>query len=81
MLEHIVSDGDEGILLDEHFAILHNDGEAIDIGIDHETDIGNGLAHTLGDLTEVLRDRFGSVSKLAVGFAVEFYNILNAEGA
>ncbi len=81
MAQHIVGHGDEGVFLDKHLAVLHHDGQAVDIGVYHKAYIGAALLHEVGDLGEVFGNRFGGVGEFAGGLAVEFNDVLHSERA
>lgn len=80
MLQHVVGNRHEGVFFAEHLAVLVDNGEAVNVGVDHEGHVGHAAGHQVGNAGQVLGDRFGRVGKVAGGRAVEFYYLFNAEG-
>ncbi len=79
MLEHVVGAAHQRIFLAEHIAILADDGQAVNVGIDHEAYIGLLHLHFARNLGQVLWNRLWSVGELAVRCAVQLENLLYAE--
>ena len=75
MTENIVGHGYESIFLDKHLAVLHDDCQTVDIWIDNKTDIGAPLFHKIGDLSQILGNRFGSMAEPAGHLAVKLNDV------
>ena len=79
--EDVVGHADEGVFFAEHFAGFAHEGEAVDVGVDHDAEVAAFFGHGFGYLGEVLRDGLGVVGEMAGGFAVEFDHVVHAQGA
>ena len=81
MLQYIVGDADQRILLAEHLAGLADEGQTVDVWVDHDAEVAVVVAYAVRNLGEVLRYGFGVMGKVSGGVAVEFDDIGDAEGA
>ena len=79
MVQHIIGYGDQRIFLAEHIAVLANNRQPIDIGVDHESHVGFARFHQVGNFGKVLRQRFGIVREKSVGRAVELHDFFHAQ--
>ncbi len=80
MREHIVGNGDKGVFLDKEFAILHDNGKPVHIGVDDKAHICPTLAHQVADGGQILGNGLRRVAKVAGGFTVQFLNLVDAKG-
>ena len=71
MLEDVVSNSNEGIFFTEHRTIFTNHSEAVNIGVNNETDIVAALTHKVADFCEVLLQGFGIVSEVTSRFCIK----------
>ena len=71
VLEHVVGAGHEGVFFTEHGAVFTNQGEAVHIGVDYDTQIVASFAEEVTNFAEVLLERLGVVGEVAGRFGVE----------
>ena len=71
MLEDVVCNSNEGIFFTEHRTIFTNHSEAVNIGVNNETDVVAALTHKVADFCEVFLQGFGIVSEVTSGFCIE----------
>ena len=69
--EHIVGNGDEGVLLTEHLTVFLNECQTVDIGVNDDTHIIATLLQFVHDTTKVLLQRLGVMSEVAIGLSIE----------
>ena len=79
--QHVIGDGDKGIFLDEHLAVLHHYGQAVDIRVDNEAYIALVVFYNLRNLAEVFGYGLGVVGEVAGRIAVDFDYIVYTERA
>ena len=79
MLEDVVSNSYESVFFTEHRTIFTNHSEAVNIGVNNETDVVTTLAHEVADFCEVFLQRFGVVSKVTSRFCIEVSNLSYTE--
>ena len=71
----VVRHGHQRVLLDEHRAVLRDERQTVDVGVDDDAQVGF-LAHDdLRNLRQVLRQRLGVVGEFARGFAVQLHDL------
>ena len=69
--ENIVGHGNQRVLLDEHRAVLADQCQPVDVGIDDDPQIGFSRRIVSAILGQVLRQRLGVVGEFARGVAVQ----------
>ena len=73
--EDIVGNSHQGILLAKHRSILVYKCQAVNVWVNHDTEVCTHLYDNLRDLGEVLSEWLRVVCKLAVRLAVELHNL------
>ena len=81
MGKDIIGDGDKGVFLAEHFATILHDCQTVNVGVNHETNIGATFLNKRSYVGEVCGNGFGSVGEASVRLAVKLDDILHAKGA
>ena len=64
MCQDIIGYSHKGIFLNKELTVFHNDGQAINVGVNDKADIGLTLPHEITDSGQVLRNGFGCVAKV-----------------
>ena len=78
--EDVVGHCHEGVLFAEHGPVLVDEGESVHIRIYGDAEVAAVLDDRAGQGGQVLRARLGVVGEPAVGFAIEFDDLVHAEG-
>ena len=69
--QHIVSHTYQSVLLAEHTAILADERQTVNVGVDHNAEVIATAAHLVHYSREILFQRFGIVREIACRFAVD----------
>lgn len=75
MLQHIVGTSHEGIFLAEHATVLANQGQAVNIGVNHDTEVMTSLTQEVANFAQVFLQGFGVVGKVAGRLYIESGNL------
>ena len=73
--QYVVSNRNQSILLTKHHAILANQSQTVNIGIDNYTQVCLLAYDNLRNFGQVLGQRLGIVRKLTIGVTVELDNL------
>ena len=79
MLQNIVGHGNEGVFLAIHGAVLAEESQAVNVGIDNKTYILTALLHERLDVSQVLLKGFGVVLEVACRLGEESCNVLHTQ--
>ncbi len=71
MIEHVVCDRHERVFLAIHLTILLNEGQTVDVRVNHNSQIVAAISHLVHDAAEVFLQRFRIVSKVACALTIE----------
>ena len=79
VLQDVVGHCNEGIFLAVHSAVLAEESQAVNVGIDHKTYILTALLHERLDISQILLKRFGIVLEVACRLGEEARNVLHTQ--
>ncbi len=79
MLQNVISNGYERVFLAKHFAVLLHYREAVNIGVNSKTDVSLLRLDSLRKRDEILFQRLGIVSKIAVCIVIDDSEILDTQ--